>query len=376
MVQTTQLFRAGLRLPSSVVIPSEVAVFIELASSSEWAFAESPHLLAGLCSAAFEASPDSPEWLTDKGVHLDDMLSDVGLPEETPEWNLYFLGRYAYSGNDADLAELVRRARHRDGSTATIVVSSDACMLLDSAAGESPEVLAKLRSMGLNPASVQFGNFPPLKSSAPGAVHLVASPAPIAKNADDAGGRGLYTQMEGGLYPGIPPAAPEAPPQLAGLEDSKPEPPAGVNAEPDFVGGTVKLSGKVEAALSITRALGLLDKLTESTQRLLIPAEGFMWINDLDSLAAALVVLDGVLARRLNFPERSGVYALRAGLATVWLAGELVQSTEDGPQFGRYKVMMFRPDGGFDEFGNYEDFNDAKFELAKRIRAVVAALPA
>jgi hypothetical protein len=122
-----------------------------------------------------------------------------------------------------------------------------------------------------------------------------------------------------------------------------PEPPAGVLSSPNFETGLVNLSGLVTLLdLPITRALGLLNSLVETTQRLLIPAEGYTWIDDIDHYAAALVVLDKVLAEKLGLPERSGVLALRAGVDSVWLQAELNQSTEAGPQFGRYKVTIVK----------------------------------
>jgi hypothetical protein len=377
----TDLFRLGLRLPASLVLPANLAEFLEwIDTTAELTVEAYPAMLAGFVSAAYEAFPDSPEWTVQPGRSLWEDVLSLGVPGDTQEWNNYFLARYAYSGNDAELAELVRRARHRDGSSAAIVLSSSVVAFFDHVADVVPEALAKLLSLGLDPAAVKFGDFPPGnaalaigKAVAAAARQNPRPPAPLATSGANAGETTRPASAEVAILE----------PRQEGREDP-PEPPAGVRADPDFVGGTVKLSGKAEAALSITGALNLLAALTETTQRLLIPAEGFLWIDDIGGIlagvqtAAALVVLDAVLANRLGLPERSGNYALRAGLDSVWLAGELKQSTEQGAQFGRYQVEMFKPGtngAAFDQFGNFEDFNDAKFELAKRVRAAVVALP-
>jgi hypothetical protein len=355
-----------------VVIPSDLAAFLEgLALGDHFGspgpgklLADlEPHLFAGLVNGAFSAFPESAEWDSEPGHTIWEKAFVLGPPEQTAEWNQFFLGKFAYLGADADLAELIRRARHRDGSTASIVLGSAACALLDSAAADCPELLKKLLAMGYNPAAVNTGYFP--GPPFPG-VEPIHSPADVP-----AAGPAVSLPFTSDLPPApigntiAGPAAANDPPEVA----------VGVVAVPDMTAGAVVLSGMVSASISITAALNLLVGLTESTQRLFLPKEGYMWVDDIDHLAGALIVLDKVLAERLGLPERSGLYALRAGLPSVWLAGELTQSEEQG-QFGLYHAVMMKPNSGgsFDQFGAFPDFNTAKFELAKRVRESLAAL--
>jgi hypothetical protein len=395
---STELFRAGLRLPGASLPPSSVSDLVPwVREQIELADTEDPQTFAGFIAAAHEAAPDAKEWKEEPASVLIDGLVTLGPPQETAEWNGFYLARYAFSGNEnKDLAELVRRARHRDGSTAAIVLSSSTCALLESAAGEIPELLAKLAAMGYDPQAVKFGAFhfgAPVLAARPVASSNVAS----LENAGSSPAAAVPMRFEGGLYPettaaapdaivsqdrplyaGGPPAGGDPIPTTVVMRADPPEVAPGVIAYADLENGNVVLKGKANLSLSITGGLLLFNSLLETTQKLLIPAEGYLWIDDLDQYAAALVVLDGVLAKRLGLPERSGVYALRAGVETVWLQAELNQSVEQGAQFGRYKATLYKPGSGgaFDEFGNFEDFNVAKFEVAKRVRDFLAALPA
>jgi hypothetical protein len=84
----------------------------------------------------------------------------------------------------ADLGELVRIARHRDGSTAAIVASTDAMEALNLAIDiDGPTFRPMLRSLGYDPESVQFGHHP---AAAVDRDALVSAPAGDSSQPSDA----------------------------------------------------------------------------------------------------------------------------------------------------------------------------------------------
>lgn len=137
----------------------------------------------------------------------------------------------------------------------------------------------------------------------------------------------------------------------------------------DFDTGQVRVS-KVPASLSITAAAGLSMGLETAIRALLIPAEGYRWLdNTSDPLSSSLLLVDDPeLAFRLPLmdpvQQPSGP----------WLHGEVRQAGPQDEGTGQYTCRLYpRMGGDFVEFGgafggSLLDIHEAKCSVAARVR--------
>jgi hypothetical protein len=350
---------------------------------------------AGVVSALYEAFPDLDAWKTDPyaGWLVDAVELQHSGPDGTAEANGYYAARFAVSGLAPDLAELVRRAKHRDGSAASVAASSAALSLLIEAAAGDEEIAARIKAAGLDLNNVRFGSHPapgspaasPAAASSPDAPAPPAAPAPAAPApaAPAPAAPAPAAPAPAAPAPAAPPrrrfnlqtavvshgpASPAVP--SAGLRHLQPAAPVtavpasapagpgrevtyGAGASPNLDAGDITLGG---ARLSITAAANLAVSLTAATRALLLPAEGCVWVDDKTDPAkkSELVVLDPFLAEGLP--------------PSVWdgaLLAELAQSVENGT----YQVKVYDRNGGSTYItGSWLDMNDAKAAAAERVR--------
>jgi hypothetical protein len=355
-----------------------------LSSLADNPIGPSEHLeLAGIVSAIVEAFPDVPLFADEpaKSWLVETEELEASGPNETAEWNGYYAARFAVSGAEADLAELVRRAKHRDGSAASVGTSSAALSLLLEAGADDPEIAARIKAAGLDLNNVRFGNHP-----APSLPETIPDAEPAGVTASE--NQALESMRAAAPAPPPPvrrfnlqtavvshaalgAAAPPAPsPALRHLEPAAPvtavpAPPApspaaigrevsfDAGASPNLDAGDVSLVG---VRLSITAAARLALSLTAATRALLLPAEGCAWVDDRTDPAkkSELVVLDPVLAEGLPPSAWDGA-----------LLAELGQSVENGT----YQVKVYDRNGGSTFVtGSWIDMNNAKAAAAERVR--------
>jgi hypothetical protein len=408
MLTATQQFRLGLGNQDDPAAKFPVDLPALLAALAAGEIVETSNLpaIAGFVSAerSRDGAGNIPDiWKTDPGASLladfDKVAAALHTPEgQTPAYNDFFLGRFACGGSAADLLELIRRARHRDGSTSSIVLGSATHLMLASAAADIPELAGVLKSKGLDLDAMQTGDFPPdylqaateeaqgtRTPAAPGTITTAASvvtPEPRWIGGRMVGGpqapaKALATVPEtvSGYYGSAHDVkADEVEPSDNDMGD---DPMIGSNAAGKQLAGWNLQTGIIrmfQMRLTPTAALAALQSLVVATQNVLIPHEGYAWLDEMEQAGSTLVCVDKWLADRVRLPERSGELAQRMGVDTVWLQGSITQSKEDGPQFGHYKAVLQHGSGGaFEEFGDFLDLNDAKFALAKKVRGVLAS---
>jgi hypothetical protein len=335
----------------------------------------------GLVSAVAELFPKLDFWQIDP---YKEWLAEnqLGVVQQTAEWNGYYAARFAVAGAAADLAELVRRAKHRDGSAASVAASSAALSLLVEAASGDEEILARIRGAGLDLYNVRFGNHPAALPGPEVTIHLEgpnkaaledeatlgglvhasvparasAAPAPAAGPAGPPRRRfHLQTAVVNPTTAPVPVAAPvrvAAPAPVAAPLPAASLPWGGPAPSPNSDAGDITFGG---AHLSITAALNLCTSLGAAARALLLPVEGCAWVDDRTDPAkkSELVILDPVLAEGLP--------------PSVWdgaLAAELLQSAD-----GVYQVKVYDRSGGSTYVtGSWLDMNDAKAAAAERMR--------
>jgi hypothetical protein len=315
---------------------------------------DDPFERAGVVSAIHDAFPELDAWQDEPAKsYLAELSAEpfiAGVPEG-PEGNGYYAARFSVAGLVPDLVELVRRAKHRDGSTAAIQTSSAALSLLSAAAEGRADIALSLSSLGLDLSNIKFGNHPagalPVPYFTPGVDPVLNLNAPEA----GASTAEVTVRVRRAANP-VPAAAREFPPEPAAAATPQLAGPYDSSVFADVGAGTVQVGG---LHLSITKALALVDGLVSATRRLLLPAEGCQWVNDqTDPLKfSSLVVLDSYLAAGL--PVFPGGGALLA---------EITQSEQDG----LYRVKVYDRTGGSSQFGESSDMNDAKFLTAERVR--------
>lgn len=299
-------------------------------------------------------------------------------PEQSQEWNDYFVGAYA-AGDVNGLRELIRRAKHRDGSTVSVVAGTDAMGLVESAAIASPPFASVATANGFTVGAVVLGDFPPGSLTAFG-IHAAAVPT------SNLTGIASETALTRGTAQSAIPqtrATPRRPPsERDQAEGRKPTGPAALPvadvpapawnllppwATPDMGGGIVRLGdpNRPSARLAISEAIALGDSLTLSVRRLLLPAEGFAWIHDtMDPLAiASLVDLD--TTRGAGLPDFTG----DGGGKLQGTVAQSIGSTENRAVF--YSCRLFAANGTSETFGQFADINDAKFAIATRVRELL-----
>lgn len=291
---------------------------------------------AGLVRGLKLQHPDSPVWTSQVGEGAiqtaEQILSaDAGEPPQTAEWNQYY-GMLWLAGHDtAALAELIRRAKHRDGSTQSIVTSSGALALLSELEADPPTA-AELASLGWSSTAVSFGYHPP------------GQPVPITSNV--AGAPGSVLMPSGDVVAAQAPAAPAVPAPPVQFDGE---------AKADLSAGHVTIGG---AFLSITNAIRLQDSLTVAVRSLLLPGEGYVWV-DLTydpKHSSSLCVLDGELAAGLPIAPDSPGSALKA---------EVLQDDD-----GSYTARIYGSDGSVKRVHGtpYTDINEVKFAVAREVR--------
>jgi len=307
-------------------------------------------------------------------------------------WNDYFLGRWMVCGNLADLAELVRRAKHRDGSTSTLGTSGDAVTLLSAGFGRDVELRRKLRGLAFDPATLKFGNHPPGSSTA----FVIVIPAARA-----AAGRSVRSPQGAARSPIARPKPVDAAAAFAKVPLSETvasvhgagDVPAGASLAPlaesggttrlemtataiaetadmpvsvDETAGTVKVG---DFSLSITRAWSLHKALVTSIRSLVIPAEGFAWVDSMADPEAfsALVLFDSQL--RPGLPDFTGTGALQPPPGQNW---KLQAQVAQDPDTAFYSAKLFDTKGEYSTLPKqFADMNQAKHAVASAVRALL-----
>jgi len=266
------------------------------------------------------------------------------------------VGRWAKTGNLKFIGELVRVAKHRDGSTTSLVDSLYAMDLLNSATVADPSFKAILRNFGYDSAKPTHGDFANGLTaddfSAPEFVdHPINSEAEGQQFAAD-------LRTERALYPG---AGVQRVPFISDLMASM----ANIRGESD---GTVFLDfGAIDGAqgtvkLPIGVAAELQKDLGHLIEELTLPAlEGYSW-NDAEDGLAAILVAEGrkttaLFADKTKFP----------GTRNIREIGTIQHDPSEMSQ------SPFAITFGDQDLGRSNDLTDAKFTLAQHVREYVAA---
>ncbi len=219
---------------------------MELASLASMAFeAGAPILVAGMVTGLkklfahiFHDDAEGNAGKLSKLATATEQVVKSEVPIKDPEvsdcdLNDYYVGCYAGGGDPADLRELIRRAKHRDGSTAAIATSDDASNLLASAfdSHDTAMLASQLAGNGFT-LPFFFGNHPPGSASAFGATGMPHNPPPPAPAA--------------AVPPPPAPAAPAPAPAAPAAAAPAPvaiAPAAGSRASADLVAGRVNFGG-------------------------------------------------------------------------------------------------------------------------------------
>jgi len=389
--QRKSLILAGLTPP--VVAPPNLHALGEMvdqigASSDQTDHSELAG--AGIILTLRSRFPEASLWVADGSEILRSDLELVtkGGPQGSPEWNDYFVGAYA-AGDVGGLRELIRRAKHRDGTTAAVVAGTDAMGLLEAAAADSAAFAAVAAANGFRPGAVELGDHPPGSVTAFGVTGVAAAASDLTglpsqtaatRAPQTAGSTPPPVRRPGGpplptsayRAPAPAAAAPAAGPAALAVE-SGPAPQLGAApiATADMGGGIVRLGdpNRPAARLAISEAIALGDSITASVRRLLLPAEGFTWIHDtMDPLRlASLVDLD--TTRAANLPDFTGDGGGK-------LQAEVIQSLASSERRTVvYGCKLYSAAGTAETWGAFEDMSDAKFSVASRVRELLAAAP-
>lgn len=246
---------------------------------------------------------------------------------------------------DIELVELMRKALHKDGSSETVGVSSEAVMRLDALTqGDGGDhVRSLMERTGFNRAKPGF--YP---DEAAFAAYLAKlPPAPVAAR---------------------PPAAPHVP---AGPVVNITPAPAPAFFAAAGAGGYVNGPVVADAGALKIRVLGVLLSITDAliiergviaaARRLQIPAEGFEWVDDMLAVGetAKLWCMDRELFEGLAIEVIDG-----AGLA-----GEIAQDPDTAVYHGSACRSIPKALGT-------DDFNDAKAMICELVRTRLEALKA
>lgn len=291
--------------------------------------------------------------------------------------NDYLLGLWAALGNPKVLGELVRRAKHRDGSTDAVIHGGEALNILRDAYHNLPGFQSHLESLGFTPSKVRFGDYPytgliDQVMNGPDKTPAAPPPAPAAlvENAVQEPAPPV-DQVAAEAAPAPVPAAP------AWNAPGTPAPPiVGVSARANLDNATIAavIGGNMVGVLRVTDALALGMALGMAGRAILIPMEGYAWadIPDGTRSSSTLLLLDRYVAGELEkggtkLPAR-GETALepRSGDGC-FLAAEVSQN----PRNGVYAIKVWMSEVAFNDAGSSDDFNDAKAKAAAVIRALL-----
>jgi hypothetical protein len=298
-------------------------------------------------------------WATPEGrALLLKVLPDAAnFPEGVPvdhDGNDYLVGRFG-GGDRLALRELIRRAKHRDGSAAAIDAGDDALIILTTGSRGVLGLAALLAENGLG-KEVKFGFHPVgsetafLSSGArtPVAPVLVSPPpVPVAPA----------------------PAAPEPP------VDLQPRPPASITVidgraaavTVDLKKGVLLFGGN---PMPVGTAAELADALNIGVRQLLIPAEGYTWVDDMrdPNRLTSLLCHDAFLA---------GPAEGLPGLSESDLGGFLRAVVERDPEPGveTFAWKIYTRDGATKQSAAALDSQDAaQVEVARQVRELPAGL--
>ncbi len=320
-------------------------------------------MLAGFFSVFHENFPDAPEWASEPS--LVEFLGMAGLHDipAGPEANDYFIGRWA-AGDLAGLRELIRRAKHRDGSPASIGAGNDAINVLDAAGAASPQLLAKLRANGYV-VPLTFGNHP--------VGSVTAFKLPVAPgSAVPARAHGHAPAAQNRPRPVVPPLAASAPIAAPAVVPVDARSRGGarlgvVNA--DLVAGAIYVGTN---RLTVAEANKLSDDLTIAARALVLPMEGYAWVDDMrdPTRLTTLICLDDVLAgpvARLDGALPGLVHNLDLG---GFVRAVVLQNEAD-----KFTFNLWLRDGSSRISEVYEAQDLAQVAVAAKVRELAAAAP-
>jgi len=354
MFSPNQLLLNGVRGARLIPDASTLKSFLELIPT----LTDNKAVAAGMVAAAYDCSEGAAEWNTPDGEELlRAALAEHEAIAGTEGENLFTLGRYAAIALDGELEDLVRRARHRDGSTASIVASTATIQLLESAVGEFPEIDAKLKAAGLDLARVSF-------------VDMAAAPKKALPKSAGVVLTGSENPISGAGAPIVGEPGGPRPYWLA--PDSPAADEMTVTPELENFAVNVRFNSNMAAVLTLAQTLRIADQLGAAVRSIIRPAEGYKWVDLLEGVGAVLIQLDGVVAKQLGLPERVDMSGWEQGSISQVVYGP---DSEPG-QAGLFRCRLQISNGGFEDIGPlHSDLNDAKAFLARRVRAVLAALP-
>lgn len=279
------------------------------------------------------------------------------LPGVLPAW--YLLGLFAGSGDTDFFGELVRRAKHRDGSTGSIGLGTEALHALGALVG-IPEAEQLFTAFSFDPANVAVGDYPNegiTKKLAGVSVGLEGNS--ISTGSSDTSG--------GEWIPFQPPAsnpAPDPPPPFLPVLNFQPVEgmPAVLVSLGDTPDVTTGQNGRVyigsSIPLSLTVVNELINRLMVAYRSLTLPAEGFAWFDDtLNPLSGSeLCILDPYVVKVLDLP-----WSADKG---VCIAAKILQNNS-----GEYLGVVNQKGGGERTLEPEADLNQAKVEVCKVFQA-------
>lgn len=267
-------------------------------------------------------------------------------------WLDYICGRFAAGGQKADLFELCRLVRHRDGSSDAIAMSSEVLAILDSAAVEAPELKARMVAAGVNleTGAIQFGSYPTVDhlekpSGRPGARPVVVA---------------------------LPAPAPAAPEPVAAVPEA-----ARAMVEP--AGDSIRIG---ETVVSIRDAQVLSDAIVRTVRAMVLPAEGYSWLDNRDDpqKASVLLLLDVQAKQAAGLLESPAGGLVQADVVQFGAGGSEISAVQqelaagDGT-VGAYTVKVYGFNLGEQGAllpGEFADMARAKHAAAEFVRKELA----
>jgi hypothetical protein len=298
----------------------------------------------GVKLAMYEAFPDDEFFKLPRiGEMLEDFRNILATSEEFQADNSLesldlALSRFAALGSMIDLAEVVRLVKNRDGSTAAIVTSSAALQVLNDGAVEYPELVPQLLKLGLDLSNPASGVFPRKSAGSMGtkgrtsvADRRAAAVAqrraiPARQPSKPARARGnAIARQATGIEPSAALSAPDPDPigdesHAAELNFQTSVVLDGIGPDPDreltaaIDGDAIAIAsddGAIVRVVSIRNAMRLADSIVRHVRVMLIPGEGFAWVDNLtDPQRSSILVtydLDSPHSKGLlEFPHQDG----------------------------------------------------------------------
>lgn len=262
----------------------------------------------------------------------------------------FILGVFAGSGESLFFGELVRRARHRDGSTATLGVATDALHVLGELAG-IPAAENLFTAFSFDPANVLTGDYPNVGREVewlkfgPGRPKTIFREGVGEMPADQTtSGKEFESDPVPALFVALVGREAELPGMSARLF-------LGDTPKVETTDGLVCLFGTL---CSLTVVNELINRLMTAYRSLTLPAEGFVWIDDtLDPLKGSeLACLDPFQVGALGLP-----WSPEKGIC---ISARIHQNDA-----GEYLAVVSLKDGGVLNLPPEADLNVAKVEVCK-----------